>query len=192
MDSSPSTGPSPFPPILRGEIEPGEHIAQFYAHDALLVDTLVRFVDRGLMAGEGVVVIATREHLRALEKRLSGFMFGMAAYRFEGAYIAVDAGVALGKFMVKDWPDDELFLDFIMGLVSRASADGRRVRAFGEMVALLWAEGNTAATLRLEDLWKTVCKLKNLPLLCAYPKQGIAKHSSSLMTQICAAHSRII
>jgi MEDS: MEthanogen/methylotroph, DcmR Sensory domain len=179
-------------PRFRGEVAPSEHIAQFYGDDAVFLDTLLRFVDRGLMSGEGVIVIATREHLRALEESLSAFTIGMATNRLTGAYIAIDAHEGLGKFMVNRWPDDELFLEFVMGLVRRASARGRRVRAFGEMVALLWAQGNTAATVRLEYLWNRVCKLKSLPLFCAYPKAGFTQEVSAALAEICAAHSRII
>src|SRR4029077_8889783 len=93
------------PPVFWGEIAPCEHIAQFYEHDAVFLDTLVRFVDAGLIAGEAVIVIATREHLRALEERLSAIVIGMATNRLTEAYIPVDAHEALGKFMVKRWPD---------------------------------------------------------------------------------------
>jgi len=175
-----------------GEQPPHCHEVQFYSDDAVLLDSLVRYVDQGLMAGEGVIVIATREHLRALEEHLRGFTIGMATNRFTDAYITIDAHEGLAKFMVNRWPDDELFLEFVMGLVRRASARGRRVRAFGEMVALLWAQGNTTATVRLEHLWNSVCKRKSLPLFCAYPKTGFNQEASKSLAEICAAHSRII
>jgi hypothetical protein len=171
---------------------PCEHIAQFYEDDALFLNTLVRFVDRGFMTDTGVIVIATKEHLRALEESLSAFTIGLATNRLTDAYITIDAHEALGKFMVNQWPDDELFLEFVMGLVRRASARGRGVRAFGEMVALLLAQGNTAATVRLEYLWNSVCKLSGLPLFCAYPKAGFSQETSASLAEICAAHSRII
>jgi MEDS: MEthanogen/methylotroph, DcmR Sensory domain len=180
------------PAIFWGEIAPSEHIAQFYEDDAVFLDTLLRFVDAGLMAGEAVIVIATRQHLRALEERLSAFTIGMATNRLTGAYITIDAHEALGKFMIKGWPDDGLFLEFVMGLIERATANGRRVRAFGEMVALLWAAGNTAATIRLEYLWNKVCKIQKLPLFCAYPKTGFTEETSKSIAEICAAHSKII
>lgn len=183
--------PSNLPHNFSGEIGPSEHIAQFYADDAMLLDALIRFVDRGLMTGEGVIVIATRAHLRAVEDRLGEFTIGMAMHRLTEAYVTFDADEALDKFMVKGWPDDELFLKFVTGLMGRASAGGRRVRAFGEIVALLLAQGNVAATVHLEYLWNRVCKRNKLPLFCAYPKAGFTEASASL-TEICAAHSRII
>lgn len=175
-----------------GEIVPGEHIAHFYSDEHVFLNTLMRFIDRGLMTGEGVIVIATRKHLRAVEERLSAFTIGMVAHRHTEAYITIDADEALDKFMVKDWPDEQLFLAFVMQLVDRASARGRRVRAFGEMVALLLARGNGAATVRMEYLWNKVCKAQALSLFCAYPTAEFARATSPSMTEICAAHSRIV
>ena len=171
---------------------PHRHEVQFYSDDAILLEALVRFVDKGLTAGEAVIAIGTSEHLRALEDRLRSFTIGMVTSRLTDAYIAIDAHEALGLFMVNGWPDEELFLEFVMGLVRRASARGRRVRAFGEMVALLWAQGNAAATVHLEYLWNRVCELKSLPLFCAYPKAGFDQGTSAYLAEICAAHSRVI
>ncbi len=51
--------------------------------------------------------------------------------------------------------------------------DGRRVRAFGEMVAVLWDQGQNAATVRLEHLWHKLCpEEKDFSLFCTYPKAG--------------------
>ena len=94
--------------------------------------------------------------------------------------------------MVKQWPDDNLFSDFVTDLIERARAKGRRVRAFGEMVALLWARGDEAATIRLEYLWHQICQSQKFSLFCAYPKTGFIEDPSKSMSEICAAHSRII
>jgi hypothetical protein len=180
------------PPVFWGEISPCEHIAQFYEHEGILLDSLERFVHVGVAANESAIVIATRQHLRALEDRLNATGVNVAMNRLLDQYITVDAEEALDQFMVNKWPDEELFFKLVTGLIERASADGRRVRAFGEMVALLWARGDVAATIRLEYLWNKVCKTPEFSLFCAYPKAGITEDTSRSMAEICAAHSRIV
>ncbi|HEY0897336.1 MAG TPA: MEDS domain-containing protein, partial [Sphingobacteriaceae bacterium] len=69
---------------------------------------------------------------------------------------------------------------------------GRKVRAFGEMVAVLWAEGNSGATVQLEHLWNEFCSNMELTLFCAYPKSGFTDAPESSLQQICRAHARII
>lgn len=179
-------------PIFWGEIAPCEHIAQFYEHEGVLVDTLAGFIGGGLKAGESTVVIATAEHLEAVEKRLRSFGIDIDTSRTQDQYIAMVAEEALAKFMVEHWPDDDLFAAFVTEVIDRARGKDRRVRAFGEMVALLWARGDVAATVRLEYLWHEICRKQAFSLLCAYPKAGFTEDPSKSLAEICAAHSRII
>ena len=99
---------------------------------------------------------------------------------------------ALAKFMSNRWPDDKLFNNFVTGLLTLARMNGRRVRAFGEMVAILWARGDTAATVRLEFLWQQLCRTQDFSLFCAYPKAGFTDDPSNSLAKICAEHSRVI
>jgi hypothetical protein len=95
-------------------------------------------------------------------------------------------------FMRNGWPDEELFRRLVRGLLSCAKRDGRKVRAFGEMVAVLWAQGEHAATVRLEYLWRELCGADHFSLLCAYPRVGFTQDLTSSIADICAAHSRVL
>jgi hypothetical protein len=178
--------------VFWGEIAPCEHIAQFYEHDGILLDTLMGFVGGGLRAGDSAIVIATAEHLQTLEERINDTGVDVATARMQDRYIALEAGEALTRFMVKGWPDDRLFTDLVTELIMRVRVNSRRVRAFGEMVALLWARGDTAATIRLEYLWHQICKSQAFSLFCAYPKTGFTEDPTKSIEEICAVHSRII
>lgn len=178
--------------VFWGEIAPCEHIAQFYTGDSALVETLIGFVSAGLNAGEGVIVIATSEHLSALNRGLVEAGIELPAAIIHDRYIPLEAESALRNFMVDRWPDEHLFADFVAGVIGRASSGGRRVRAFGEMVALLWARGQGGATVRLEHLWGQFCRNYRFSLLCSYPKAGFTKDPGQSLAEICAAHSQTI
>ena len=95
--------------------------------------------------------------------------------------------------MVRGWPDEELFQEVITGVLQRAQGSGRRrVRAFGEMVALLWSRGEVAATVQLEHLWNRLCQQEGFSLFCAYPTVGFTQEMSKSVGEICAAHSQIM
>jgi hypothetical protein len=66
------------------------------------------------------------------------------------------------------------------------------MRAFGEMVAVLWAQGHMGATHRLEQLWEKICQKEGLSLFCAYPKSEFTQNPEASMKEICEAHSRVI
>jgi hypothetical protein len=153
--------------IFWGEIAPTLHFAQFYRDDTTLLDTLTGFVGAGLNAGETAIVIATPEHLRSLWLRLARFGVYLERSVREDRFVTLDAATALTSFMVGEMPDEGLFNSFVEGLLRRATLNGRHVRAFGEMVALLWASGLAAATVRLEFLWQQYCERHSFSLFCA-------------------------
>jgi hypothetical protein len=178
--------------IFWGEISPCEHLVQIYQDDAVFLDTLEGFVAGGLRAGEGVVVIATEPHLAALEQRLLAAGVDLKLATLQDQYIALPAKQTLAKFMMRGWPDDILFDQVVTDLLKRAGKGGRRVRAFGEMVALLWDEGHTGATVRLEHLWHRMCHERGFSLFCAYPRIGFTQGADLSIKEICAAHSKVV
>jgi MEDS: MEthanogen/methylotroph, DcmR Sensory domain len=179
--------------IFWGEIAPCDHIVQIYEEDEAFLNSLEAFVVAGLRAKEAVVLIATPQHHAGLERRLWAQHFDLiAGARSRDQYITFDADDTLSRFMVNDWPDEQLFKDQISSVLDRARSNGTRVRAFGEMVALLWARGLSGATVRLEHLWNHFCQKEGLPLFCAYPKSGFTKDTETSMREICAAHTKSV
>ncbi|MBT9567600.1 MAG: MEDS domain-containing protein [Thiobacillus sp.] len=189
VDTYPSRSPTE---ICWEEIAYDDHSVQIYADSQSFLDALEGFASGGLRIGESVIVIATEPHRRALERKLSRRGFNLEQAALDNRYIAVDAAVTLNQFMVDGHVDSEKFNDCVMDLFTRASGNGRRVRAFGEMVALLWKQGDHASTIELESLWNEFSSRVGLCLFCAYPRSAFTDaHQDSLHT-ICAHHSRII
>ncbi len=94
--------------------------------------------------------------------------------------------------MTQGRPDPQRFADVVGGMLARLGG-GRRVRAFGEMVALLWAEGNGRGAVRLEELWNELAERYCFSLYCAYPISGFRGevHGQSF-ADICTKHHRVI
>ena len=67
------------------------------------------------------------------------------------------------------------------------------IAIFGEMVALLWAGGQTSAALGLEELWNGLALTHTFSLRCAYPASGFGRlEDGESFLKICDAHSGII
>lgn len=171
------------------DMNPGDHACHVYKDDARLLETLCGYVGGGLWTGEAAVVIATDAHLERLEEMLRESGLDLAHFRSTDAYIPLSAEVSLRKFMDGDMPDGERFEAFVTSVLQRARRGGRPVRAFGEMVALLWSRGQYAATVRLETLWNTTLKREKIRLLCGYPKSGFVRGHAESIRLIDAAHT---
>lgn len=178
--------------VFWGEISPCEHLVQIYQDEGVFLDSLEGFVAGGILAGDGVVVIATPLHLAALNERLLARNIDIATAIKNDQYLAMDAEESLSRFIVMGWPDEDFFRAFVVDVLKRAKGDNRRVRAFGEMVALLWARGNTGATVQLEHLWHHLCQELSFSLFCAYPKIGFTRNASASIKEICDTHSRVL
>ncbi len=175
-----------------GEIPPSEHLLQIYDSEQGFLDTLEGFVTGGLRSGDGVIVIATASHLASVEERILSHGFDTEEARFSGQLTALQAEDVLAQFLVDGWPDEDLFHQIVRGLLARAAGSGRKVRAFGEMVAVLWARGDQGATVRLEFLWHQLCQEEGFSLFCAYPKVGFTGDSAETIGELCALHSKVI
>jgi len=178
--------------IFWGEIAPCEHLVQIYQDDGVFLDSLQGFVAGGLEMNDGVIVIATAEHLAALEDRLLKQGISLHIARSRDQYIALEAEETMSQFMVNGWPDDVLFERMVTRLLERARGRDRRVRAFGEMVAVMWGQGLNGATVRLEHLWHKFCQREAFSLFCAYPRSGFTQDADASMKEICDTHSRVL
>lgn len=178
--------------VFWGEMSPCEHLVQMYDEDSALLDALEGFIGGGLRTDESAIVIATPAHLTTLNGRLRAQGIDVDRLVAEDRYIAADAEHTLRMFMRNGWPDEHHFSEVVHNLLGRAKTTGHRVRAFGEMVALLWEQGHTAATVHLEHLWHGLCREKSFALFCAYPKSGFTQDATASVLEICAAHSKVI
>jgi hypothetical protein len=178
--------------VFWGEIAPCEHVVQIYENDEGFLDLLAGFVSGGVNAGECAVVIATAAHLAALEERLTALGYFVPSLLSNTQYIPLDAAITLSKFMVNDWPDEYLFNKVISEVLVKAKGNNRKVRAFGEMVAILWAKGQVGATVRLEHLWNKFCESEAFSLFCAYPQSGFTQDAAESVIHICSAHTKMI
>jgi len=178
--------------VFWGEIAPCDHLIQIYENDKIFLDTLEGFAGAGFLAGDSVIIIATASHLESLNERLRKQGFDLKSLSQNQQYIPLDANETLSKFMVNDWPDEELFNKVAAGIVSEAKSGVRQFRAFGEMVALLWAKGNVGATVRLEHLWNKFRTKHSFCLFCAYPQNGFTENASESLAHLCQAHSKLI
>jgi signal transduction histidine kinase len=175
---------------------PWGHTVQFYGEDSSLLDELSRFIGGELVAGESAVVIATKKHREGLVQRLRSRGFDTTAAIEQGRYIDLDAAETLAKFMRDGWPDADLFNEVVGSVLGQAAIAGGKthhVAAFGEMVALLWDNGDAEAAVRLEQLWNSLARTHSLMLRCGYPMSSFNReaHTDSFI-KICSEHSHVI
>ena len=168
------------------------HTVQLYEHDEALLAGLERLLDFAITAGDALVVIATEAHRVDLLERMQAKETAPP-----GHCTFLDAREMLSRFMRWGQPDRGLFQQVVGGLVGAAvdaaAARGHRVLAYGEMVALLWNEGNSAAAVQLERMWNELGESQPFYLHCAYPVAYFGGGGTARsIAAVCGEHSRVI
>jgi hypothetical protein len=109
----------------------------------------------------------------------------------------VDARETLDTFMVEGRPDGKLFRKSVGTLLEDARRKSKSkdvgLTVFGEMVAVLWEEGNKQGALELERLWNDALGEQTFHLHCAYPRQVFSDGDDGVgLAEVCQAHSHVL
>lgn len=150
------------------------------------------FIAEGLMTADPAIIIATPEHRQSILEALAAISIDVERLTDRGHLIALDANQALAAFMVDGMPATTLFEEVLLPVIDRA-AQGRKdcvVRAYGEMVDVLWKEGKEAAAVRLEMLWNQLANSRKFSLLCGYSMGSFYKDAS--FERICSEHTHVV
>jgi DcmR-like sensory protein/histidine kinase-like protein len=180
-------------PRARAALEPHDHAVTFYEADSDVVAEVARFVAAGLALGDPVIVVATQAHHAAIDDALARLGTDADWARATGCYLTADAADTLAAFLVDGAPDAAKFQVTVGSLIDQASPNGRPVRVFGEMVALLWQEGNVAGAVELEALWNDLARKRRFSLLCGYAMSDVVEQPDlSWLRQVCRLHSAMV
>ena len=168
--------------LREGQAE-NAHIVRFYEDDDLLMKEVAGFIGAALSTDGAGIVIATPEHTQALHEWLQ--QAGGACARL----VFLDARATLDRLLVAGQPDEGRFRAVIREARAQLGRHGGPLHAFGEMVALLCADGNYSAAIRLEQLWNALSEELCFSLFCAYPWQVFPDAAfAAQFDQVCAEH----
>jgi CheY-like chemotaxis protein len=164
------------------------HAVYFYDDALSLSRTVAGFIGEGLIAGQAALVIATSSHGAAIREQLTAMGAGkrMASNELQ----VLDAQDVLNCFMVDGLPDPRRFEDTVTPILARMAGSRKRlVRAYGEMVDLLWMNGQEAAAVSLEVLWNQLIARGRCSLLCGYSSSRVGTGTG--FDAICDQHSHV-
>jgi DNA-binding NarL/FixJ family response regulator len=172
------------------------HEVQFYSDDTILLDRVTPFIVAALKSGNAAIVVATKSHRDSLLQRLKAEGVDTDGALQAGTYISWDAADMLSRILVKDLPDPGLFFAGFAGAIEAAAKAAKsekpQVVVFGEGVALMKAEGNVDAAIRLEQLSNELAETHIVNILCAYPLSSFQNEEDKcVFRNICAEHSAV-
>jgi hypothetical protein len=177
--------------------EPGEscRIVQLYLDDAFYTEAIAHFAGEGLARGESIIVAATQAHWRLGCDRLRENGCDIDQLLRTGQLTHLDAHATLSKFMTAGLPDRDLFKSVAKEAIARARCGGRfpRVRWCGEMVNILYADGNLRGFEQLAQFLGEVAREENTAVFCSlHMDKYDPKIYDGSFAEICRRYTHVI
>ncbi|MGH9572230.1 MAG: PAS domain S-box protein [Candidatus Acidiferrales bacterium] len=174
-----------------------DHAVQFYTDDAFLTNDIQDFVGAALSSGGSAIVVGTNAHNEVILGKLKNNGLKIEEFIARGQYQPLEASEVLSRFLIEGKLDELRFYETIGAVIAKGIASAcqsnKRVVAFGEMVALLWAEGKKEEAIQLEKLWNGLARSYSFTLHCAYPMKGFCgEEDADSFLRICAEHTLVI
>jgi hypothetical protein len=175
---------------------PHGHVVQFYKADEPLLNRNVgQFLWEGLLRGDGLLVIAAPERRESVTSHLRRLGVDIPLAVRERKLLLLDAQETLDRFMVDGQPDWGLFRQVVCDAlqVVRPRTGKALVRAYGEMVGVLWEAEEYTAAILLEEHWNRLLHDDRVVLFCGYPIDIFAEgFERSRIEALLSAHTHCV
>jgi hypothetical protein len=101
---------------------------------------------------------------------LAARSFDVVALQRSRDLVLLDGNEILSRFVVDGKPDARKFKDEICHLIESVSCGRARctVRLFGQVIDVLWQQGNRDGAIRLELLWNQLARAEASSAICVY------------------------
>jgi hypothetical protein len=168
------------------------HAVQFYGNEEHLFSRVAGFLAEGLIEGHPAVVIATGDHQPGITRHLEARLIHVERARRNGDLLFLDAHEMLDLFTHDGIADPEAF-DLNIGRFVEQTLQGRpgsAMRAYGEMVDVLWKQGLTETAIRLEMMWNALAARFGFSLMCGYSMEQFCKRTPELH-EVCNQHTHV-
>ena len=174
---------------------PRDHIVQLYQDQDFLNRAVCRFAAGAIANGEGVILVPTAAHWEAFRPRLEAEGVDVKAAQGRGQLTIVDADELLPRFMREAMPEAPVFLGLAADVIENARSEGRypKVRWWGEMVNILWEQGNVAASMSLEDQFDRLAHHHEIAIFCSFVMDNFNNEvHSRMLPRLSQNHSHLI
>jgi hypothetical protein len=168
------------------------HAVRFYENAESLCNIVAEFLGEGLVIGQPALIIGTPEHRAGVVEALRARHFDVDRMETAGDLLMLDGRDTLAMFMEDEVPNDVLFHATMTDAVERLCR-GRThctIRAYGELVDLLWKDAHTIAAVQVEMMWNKLAATHDFSLLCGYAMGHFYKDAS--VYDICRQHTHIV
>jgi hypothetical protein len=144
------------------------HIVRICRNITGQAEILTSYIKEGLLNNEGVIVIARPSLRKIVLSKLDALGFDSQLIKNQGQVRFFDAEFLLSNILIDGVIEEQAFRNLVEIPIQTTQSKFGKIRAFGEMVDILWQRDLQDMATQLEDLWEDLCAKQNLNFLCTY------------------------
>lgn len=174
---------------------PEGHIVQLYQDADFYGEAISHFAAEGFARGESIILVATAPNWDNISARLTRKGFELEKLFRRGQLTVLDAEQTLPKFLAGNMPDPKIFKPFARATIEKARVGGKfpRVRWWGEMVNVLYVNGNARASTRMEEFFDDIAHEQSIAVFCSFLMDKYdRKIYDGAFGDICRTHAHVI
>jgi DcmR-like sensory protein len=175
------------------EAPPGRHFAQFHRDTDALTDSAFVFLEAGLRHGHSLLIIASTPRVEQVFDRLSTGKVHPKSLLDSGQLAVMDSTPIIDLLVAHGQTEGPRFRGILDPVLSQLGPSGRGTRIYTEIANALWDAGETAAAVRLEDLWNALTGAYTFSLFCGYTLDTLSERSyAGPLEELGRTHSDIL
>lgn len=169
-------------------IGPLEHAVILHGDDeGQLLQSVASFLGDDLAADEALVLLASSNRQQAITHALGARGVDLGELWASGRALLIDSVEVRRLACVGGMLDRRAVDEAVFGPVERL-AGHYRLRAYGEVAGMLWADREFQCARMLEAAWDELRRRCPFPLLCPYPVDVLGANTDAEMAQIRNMH----
>lgn len=171
----------------------GNHTVQICPNEDSQVDLVTRYIKDGLLNGEAVIVIAKPALRKILKAKMDALNFDGQILQDQDQIKFFDAEFLLSNLKSDGSLEVEAFREFVSIPIYHAQLNYSKVRAFSEMVDILWKQNQHDMAIQLEDFWNELSPTEEISLLSTYSLDKLDPNTyDEALERICKCHSYLV
>ncbi len=171
----------------------GSHLLKICPNEMLQAEAIAYFIKGGLLNDELVIIIARTSLRIAIISKMNALGLDAQHFKNQGQIKFFDAELLLSSLLVDGLLDERAFQECIVEPIQAAQLKFGKIRAFGEMVDMLWKKGQRDRALQLEGLWDDLAKKYEFALFCIYLLNSFdSSDNDDSLEHICKAHTHLL
>ncbi|SFF26714.1 MEDS domain-containing protein [Nitrosomonas sp. Nm166] len=167
----------------------GSHLVQVCQNESFRAEAIAHYIKEGVLEGEGIIIFAGMALRKNVISKMEWLGLDVATLKNEGQIKFFDAEFLLLSIVVDGIIKRQAFQEVVGTPICDIQLKYGKARVFGEMVNILWKQGQYDTAMQLGSLWNELNRKQEFSLFCVYSVDNLDPNAyEEALERLCKCH----